>query len=201
LGFIANWSIFDFSDIVRVNGQPLNPDDYIAAGGSEYTYITLHNRYLETLAEGEYGLEVVFNGNESVWGTFHVGTEVPPTPGTYRITARAGAGGTVSPALIDADEGSEHTITITPNSGYEIKDVMVDNESVGKVSSFTFSDISRWHTLEATFVLKAADAPTTPDTPATGDNTNLAGCIVLLIASVAVLAGLLIYRFRKAHKQ
>ena len=55
--------------------------------------------------------------------------------GSYDITATAGEGGTITTEdLTDGKitEGENATFTITPNSGYEIADVKVDGESIGK---------------------------------------------------------------------
>ena len=43
------------------------------------------------------------------------------------------------------------TFTITPYTGYEISDVVVDSVSVGVVSSYTFVNVTANHTIHATF--------------------------------------------------
>jgi len=68
------------------------------------------------------------------------------------ITASANTGGTITPSgTITVNYGDSKTFTITPNSGYKIKDVLVDGGSVGSVSSYTFQNITSSHTIEATF--------------------------------------------------
>ena len=72
----------------------------------------------------------------------------------FAITATAGKGGTITTEdLTDGKitEGESATFTITPNSGYEIADVKVDGNSVGKKTSYTFSDVNKAHKIEATF--------------------------------------------------
>ena len=72
----------------------------------------------------------------------------------FAITATAGEGGTITTEdLTDGKvtEGESATFTITPNSGYEIADVKVDGNSVGKKTSYTFSDVDKAHKIEATF--------------------------------------------------
>ena len=72
----------------------------------------------------------------------------------FAITATAGKGGTITTEdLTDGKitEGESATFTITPNSGYEIADVKVDGNSVGKKTSYTFSDVDKAHKIEATF--------------------------------------------------
>lgn len=71
---------------------------------------------------------------------------------TYTITASAGANGSVSPAgPTSVEHGGSTTVTITPDSGYTIMDVLVDSVSKGAIDSYTFSDVTADHSLEATF--------------------------------------------------
>ena len=76
----------------------------------------------------------------------------------FAITATAGEGGTITAeslteGKVDVTEGESATFTITPNSGYEIADVKVDGESIGKKTSYTFKDVAQAHKIEATFAL------------------------------------------------
>jgi hypothetical protein len=73
-------------------------------------------------------------------------------PITFTITASAGSGGSVSPSgTVTVNYGDSKTFTITPDKGYKIRDVKVDGKSVGAVSTYTFSNITDNHTIEATF--------------------------------------------------
>ena len=74
----------------------------------------------------------------------------------FAITATAGEGGTITAeslteGKVDVTEGESATFTITPNSGYEIADVKVDGQSIGKKTSYTFKDVDKDHKIEATF--------------------------------------------------
>ncbi|MEM3473546.1 MAG: stalk domain-containing protein [archaeon] len=70
----------------------------------------------------------------------------------YTITASASPGGSISPSgTVAVNYGDSKTFTITPNSGYKISNVKVDGVSVGVVSSYTFSNITSDHKIEATF--------------------------------------------------
>ena len=70
----------------------------------------------------------------------------------YTITASAGEGGAISPSgSVQVVRGGDKTFTITPGEGYEIADVLVDGESVGAVSSYTFENVRARHTIEAVF--------------------------------------------------
>lgn len=81
----------------------------------------------------------------------------------YTITASAGAGGSIFPAgSVKVTEGSDQTFTITPGSGYEIADVLVDGSSVGAVSSYTFEDVRENHAISASFKSTGSVTPPTP---------------------------------------
>jgi len=72
---------------------------------------------------------------------------------TYTITATAGANGSISPAgTTTLPGGLSQVITITPNSGYRVDKVLVDNVSVGAVTSYPFYTINANHTIDASFV-------------------------------------------------
>ena len=83
----------------------------------------------------------------------------------FTITASAGAGGSISPSgSFSVREGRDKTFTITPDSGYRISDVLVDGQSVGAVSSYTFDNVQKRHTIEAVF---AKENPSTGGNPFT----------------------------------
>jgi len=71
---------------------------------------------------------------------------------TYAVEATAGVGGTITPEGVQTVLcGDDITFTITPDSGYEIEDVLVDGVSFGAVDTYTFSDVKANHTIEAVF--------------------------------------------------
>ena len=71
---------------------------------------------------------------------------------TYTINASAGSGGSIYPSgTITVSKGASQQFTITPNSGYAIQDVLVDGNSQGKISSYTFSNITSNHQIYASF--------------------------------------------------
>jgi uncharacterized delta-60 repeat protein len=75
-------------------------------------------------------------------------------PITYTVTTSAGAGGSITP--VGTSTFNIHTnpiFAITPNAGYSVTDVKVDGGSVGAVANYTFTDITRNHTIAATFAL------------------------------------------------
>ncbi len=71
-----------------------------------------------------------------------------------QITASAGANGTINPlGTISVSYGANQIFTITPYSGYVIEDVLIDGNSVGAVSSYTFQNVISDHTISALFIL------------------------------------------------
>jgi len=72
------------------------------------------------------------------------------------VTATSGFGGTISPfGTSQASYGTDKTYTITPISGYSIHRVIVDGNHVGAVPSYTFSNVTRSHTITAAFIANA----------------------------------------------
>ena len=94
------------------------------------------------------------------------------------ITATADEHGKIDPAgTITVPKGDNKTFAITPDSGYHIKDVLVDGKSVGAVSTHTFENVVDNHTIHATFARKHTPTPSTPtveipDDDALGLNTD-----------------------------
>jgi hypothetical protein len=70
----------------------------------------------------------------------------------YTINASAGSNGSISPSgAISVSRGNNKTFTITPNSGYQVDDVLVNGISVGAVTSYTFNNVLANQTIAATF--------------------------------------------------
>ena len=116
------------------------------------------------------GTTVVFRGSWSF--TADTAPITPPSGGgggggaattaSYKITATAGIGGTISPGGTTTVSAAGQLIyTIKANEGYYIADVKVDGKSVGAVSSFAFEKITASHTIEASFAKK--DSATVKD--------------------------------------
>jgi uncharacterized repeat protein (TIGR02543 family) len=87
---------------------------------------------------------ITLNTNTTVTATF--------SPISNTITASAGTGGSISPSgSVSVNYDASQTFTITPNTGYSIADVKADNTSVGKVTSYTFSNVTAAHSIQAPF--------------------------------------------------
>jgi hypothetical protein len=71
---------------------------------------------------------------------------------TYIINATSGTGGGLSPSgSVKVNHGTNQTFTISTDTGYRIADVLVDGQSAGAVSFYTFSNVAATHTIEANF--------------------------------------------------
>jgi hypothetical protein len=87
---------------------------------------------------------VTMNANTSVTATF--------TLKTYTITASAGTNGSVSPSgAVTINHGASQAFSISANTGYNIADVKVDGASKGSITSYTFTNVTANHTIEASF--------------------------------------------------
>jgi hypothetical protein len=74
------------------------------------------------------------------------------SPITFTITTSAGTGGSISPSgSVSVPYGGSQTFTITPNTGYLIAAVLVDGSSVGPAATYTFTNVTAAHTIDASF--------------------------------------------------
>ncbi len=68
------------------------------------------------------------------------------------VSASVGVGGTITrKGQKSVIKGEDAVYSITPDAGYMVSDVVVDGKSVGNVTSYTFSNISKSHSISATF--------------------------------------------------
>ena len=72
---------------------------------------------------------------------------------SYIITASASEGGTITPSgNVQVNCGDNKEFVITANEGYEIENVVVDGQSQGAITSYTFENVTEaGHSIEATF--------------------------------------------------
>jgi len=68
----------------------------------------------------------------------------------FTITKTVGANGSID-GNSSVDSGSDAVFTITPAAGYSVADVTVDGDSKGKISSYTFTNVTANHSISATF--------------------------------------------------
>jgi len=74
---------------------------------------------------------------------------------TYTITASAGTNGSITPSgAVSVSHGTDQSFTIAPAANHHIVDVLVDGLSVGAVPSYTFTNVTAAHTIEASFAIE-----------------------------------------------
>ncbi|MEM4733382.1 MAG: LamG-like jellyroll fold domain-containing protein, partial [Candidatus Bathyarchaeia archaeon] len=68
------------------------------------------------------------------------------------IASVSGTGGAIDPSgAVTVTHGEDKTFTITPSYGFHVLDVLVDGESQGAVTTYTFYAVSADHTITAIF--------------------------------------------------
>ncbi|WP_347129062.1 S-layer homology domain-containing protein [Neglectibacter timonensis] len=91
----------------------------------------------------------------SKFSTYAVGYTRISTGGgstAHTLTASAGDGGSISPSgAVSVPQGGSQTFSVTPHSGYALRDVLVDGRSVGAVTSYTFENVTEDHSISAVF--------------------------------------------------
>ena len=102
----------------------------------------------------------------------------------YYITASATTGGMLNPVGVSMVRfGSSATYNIAPDTGYQIHRVLIDGNSVGAVTSYTFSGITANHTISVEFVRIGAD--TTPPTITSFSVPQIANTYSISVSSFA----------------
>jgi len=121
---------------VTVNGVTLSLRSDLSAEG--YTLRELGNGdYAVAVRRGRTGDVVISSGGGST---------------LFTIAATAGIGGSITPSgSILVNDNEDLTFSITPDSGYAVADVRVDEFSVGPVVTYTFSSVTQNHTIAASF--------------------------------------------------
>ncbi len=81
---------------------------------------------------------------------------------SYRITATAGFGGSLSPAgSVNVTHGANQGFTVYPDRGYRIFDLVVDGASQGALDSYTFRNVTADHRVHALFAAYALEVKIT----------------------------------------
>ena len=73
----------------------------------------------------------------------------------FTINASAGENGLISPSgFVGVYYGTNQEFTIIPDNRYKIADVVVDGESIGAAATYTFTNVTQNHTIEAYFSIQ-----------------------------------------------
>jgi hypothetical protein len=126
------------------------------------------------LPAGQYPLKLVGAGltSEQMIGNISsiVLSDFPPF-----IQASAGVGGSISPAGdMVLSSGADQPFTITAYAGYHISDVKVDDSSIGVMGNYTFTNVTSYHTIAASF---AVNTCTITATAGTGGGISPSGAV------------------------
>jgi hypothetical protein len=74
------------------------------------------------------------------------------TLNVYTITAAADVNGSITPSgTVTVNHGDNGAFSITPNLGYQVSGVIVDGAQQGAITSYTFTNVSADHTINAYF--------------------------------------------------
>ena len=127
------------------------PDDTVIEAGKSY-------KWRFTPADGNYaaidGETVLYSPAED-----DIGHGNSHNYRTIMVTVRGN--GSVSPSgWANVPIGGDQTFTITPDKGYAVAKVLIDGQSVGAVTSYTFQSVTEGHTIEVIF-MKANGNPQT----------------------------------------
>ncbi len=69
----------------------------------------------------------------------------------YSVSSATSTNGTVTLSATSVNQGGSVTLTITPDEGYRIADVLINGVSVGAVSSYTIKGVSKNTTIKVAF--------------------------------------------------
>lgn len=195
------------STLINVEGDDLT---WEARFYGEHKYIKIGDEYVQA-QQKELNGEVVSYATTTVKSgeSVHAQTVDKIPVITYTITAEAGENGQITPnGNIKVGKGETQKFVITPNEGYEIKDVMVDGASVGAVKEYTFEEVDGDHTIKVSFKKEKADGgkPNVPEQKSdsgqsgsveTGDGVQPIFFVTLMGMVAAVIALFMRKRVRR----
>ncbi len=150
-GLTAGGLSFDGGAPDRIYINRTSPTPYQAA--RESVLLTFELRVIAESGSGSIGHDTYFVSRDGEHAAAAAeGASVTVGTRQYTITATAGAGGSISPAGAAAvDKGADQRFAITADDGYAVQDVLVDGESVGAVTEYTFENVRSDHSIAAAF--------------------------------------------------
>ena len=141
------------------DGGTITPFGSVIVPYSSYTTFTITpdaNHHLDSLI-----VDGIYHGPDSISYTFENvltdhAIDAYFSINTYTITATTTTGGSIIPSDdVIIEYGADTTFTISANSGYVLDSVLVDDVSVGAVTSYPFIDVTADHTIYAMFTMTA----------------------------------------------
>lgn len=114
-----------------------------ATANTGYSFVNWTENGNQVSTNANYTFTV--NGNRNLVANF--------SQNTYTIQATAGANGIITPSgTINVAQGANQTFAMIPNTGYEIQNVYIDGNSVGALTSYTFTNVTANHQIHVTFI-------------------------------------------------
>ncbi|HTY52389.1 MAG TPA: hypothetical protein VMB35_04285, partial [Methanomicrobiales archaeon] len=126
----------------------------VPRGGSQTFYIISDPGYLikDVAVDGTSVGSVPSYTFTNVQDDHKIKATYKQTKQTFTIIPSAGSHGTISPSTpVMVPYAGSQTFTITPDSGYAVDRVLVNGQSVGSVTSYSFSSVLADQTISATF--------------------------------------------------
>jgi len=151
---------YTITSITEGNGQFNQPETLIVNGEKTVKYkispdkgYIIDNVVVDNNSLGALDSYIFWSisDNHSISASFKL-------PEIYTITANTESGGRISPCGdIKIIESKDKFFKISPDTGYKIKDVIVDGSSVGIISKYLFKKVLKNHSINVIF--EAVDAP------------------------------------------
>lgn len=114
----------------------------------------------EAAASGRYTFENVEEAH-TIYVSFTANEPDPPLPTEYTIEASASEGGTIHPdGTTKVLSGESQTYTFTPDEGFYIDQVLIDDEDNRKAAasgSYTFENVEEDHTIAVSFIPEGSE--------------------------------------------
>lgn len=128
--------------VYSINGEVVGT---VTANGSAYLYEGFLQGY-------NFGAPFTFNSATPAGYNVYFDNVGFPDGEIITVTATANAGGSISPEGVSyVLEGGTISYEITPDEGALLEDVLVNGESVGAVTEYTFTNLTEDATIEAVF--------------------------------------------------
>lgn len=114
-----------------------------ASANTGYSFVNWTENGNQVSTNANYTFTV--NGNRNLVANF--------AQSTYTIQASAGANGIITPSgTINVAQGANQSFSMIPNTGYEVQNVYIDGNSVGALTSYTFTNVNANHQIYVTFI-------------------------------------------------
>lgn len=133
--------------------------DTVVEGSNKYLHISKRQGYKLTSVILDDNSQTIPSQTEASGEVMTISLEnitsnhnlvVTSEPFKYTITTSAGSNGSITPSAT-VNYGSNKTINMSPSTGYEVNEVIVDGVNKGKITTYTFNNITDNHTISVTF--------------------------------------------------